>query len=165
MLKQMSEQLTKFSALKELRMPTSGWLKTIRSTLGMTMSQLGNRLNLSQPRIHTIEKAEVAGTITLNTLRKIADALDCELVYALLPRKGLEALREQQARSIAEKLMDRVSHTMALEKQEVSKDQTEFQLRELINQLLNEHSKKLWEPDHYDIRLPRGSNSTHNRRS
>lgn len=165
MLKQVSEQISQFNALRELRMPNSGWLRTIRSALGMSMSQLGDRLNLSQPRIHAIEKAEVNGTITLNTMKKVADALNCELAYALLPRKGLEVLREQQARSIAEKLMDRVSHTMALEKQEVSNVQTESQLQELISQLLNEHPNKLWELDDNDIRLSRGSNSTHNRRS
>ena len=145
LLKQISEQLAKFSSLKELGTPASGWIRTIRSALGMSMSQLANRLNLSQPRIHAIERAEVDGTITMNTLRKVAEALDCELVYAFIPREGLEAMRQQQARSVAEKLMDRVSHTMALEKQEVSKETTEFQLQELINELLNEHPKKLWE--------------------
>src|SRR6266404_5921411 len=138
LLKQVSEQLAKFSSLKELRAPASGWIKTIRSALGMSMSQLANRLNLSQPRIHAIERAEVDGTITMNTLRKVAEALDCELVYAFIPRRGLDAMRQQQARSVAEKLMDRVSHTMVLEKQEVSKETTEFQLQELINELLNE---------------------------
>jgi predicted DNA-binding mobile mystery protein A len=145
LLKQVSEQLAKFSSLKELRAPASGWIKTIRSALGMSMSQLANRLNLSQPRIHAIERAEVDGTITMNTLRKVAEALDCELVYAFIPRRGLDAMRQQQARSVAEKLMDRVSHTMVLEKQEVSKETTEFQLQELINELLNEQPKKLWE--------------------
>jgi predicted DNA-binding mobile mystery protein A len=145
LLKQVSEQLAKFSILKELRTPASGWIRTLRSALGMSMSQLANRLGVSQPRIHAIERAEVDGTITMNTLRKVAEALDCELVYAFIPREGLEAMRQQQARSVAEKLMDRVSHTMALEKQEVSKETTEFQLQELINELLNEHPKKLWE--------------------
>jgi len=153
MLKQVNEQLIKFSALKELRIPKYGWLRTIRSSLGMSMAQLGNRLNLSQPRIYAIEKAEADGTITLNTLRKVADALDCELVYALLPRKGLEAMREQQAKLVAERLMSRVSHTMALEKQGVSKEQTEFQFRELVNQLLNAPPKKLWEVDQHDVQL------------
>ena len=145
LLKQIGEQLAKFGTLKELRAPASGWIKTIRSALGMSMSQLANRLGVSQPRIHSIERAEVDGTITMNTLRKVAEALDCELVYAFIPREGLEAMRQQQARSVAEKLMDRVSHTMALEKQEVSKETTEFQLQELINELLNEHPKRLWE--------------------
>ena len=145
LLKQVSEQLAKFSSLKELGTPASGWIKTIRSALGMSMSQLANRLNLSQPRIHAIERAEVDGTITMNTLRKVAEALDCELVYSFIPREGLETMRERRARLVAVKLMDRVSHTMALEKQEVSKETTEFQLQELINELLNERPKKLWE--------------------
>ena len=111
----------------------------------MSMSQLAIRLDVSQPRIHAIERAEVDGTITMNTLRKVAEALDCELVYSFIPREGLETMRERQARLVAVKLMDRVSHTMALEKQEVSKETTEFQLQELINELLNERPKKLWE--------------------
>jgi predicted DNA-binding mobile mystery protein A len=165
MLKQISQQLNNFAALKELRIPKDGWVRTIRSALGMSMAQLGSRIDLSQPRIHAIEKAEVDGTITMNTLRKVADALNCELVYALLPRKGLEAMREQQAMLVAERLMSRVSHTMALEKQGVAKEQTEFQFRELVNQLLNDSPTKLWELDQHDDQLSGRSDSANLRRS
>ncbi len=70
--------------------PSRGWLKAIREALGMTTAQLGQRLGVVQSRVVAIEQAEAKGTVTLNSLEKAAQALDCRLVYALVPRQSLE---------------------------------------------------------------------------
>ena len=65
--------------------PPRGWLRAIRDALGMTMQQYAGRLGVSQPRIIALEKSEVEDTVTLGTLRRAAAALDCQLVYAVVP--------------------------------------------------------------------------------
>ncbi|VAX03953.1 hypothetical protein MNBD_GAMMA20-319, partial [hydrothermal vent metagenome] len=67
--------------------PSRGWIKAIREALGMTTTQLAKRLGVVQSRTVAIEQAEAKGSITLNSLEKAANALDCRLVYALVPRK------------------------------------------------------------------------------
>lgn len=39
--------------------------------------------------VRKLEQAEASGSISLNTLVKLADGLDCELHYILLPRSSL----------------------------------------------------------------------------
>ena len=65
------------------------------------------------------------GTAQLNTLRRAADALDCELVYAFVPRRSLEEQVLEQARARAEAEVRRIAHSMALEDQAVSARETE----------------------------------------
>jgi predicted DNA-binding mobile mystery protein A len=70
--------------------PTSGWLRAIREALGMTGVQLAKRLRISPQSAEALEKSEATGTVQLNTLRRAAEALDCRLVYALVPKTSLE---------------------------------------------------------------------------
>src|SRR4051812_11957286 len=98
----------------ELR-PRGGWVRTIRESLGMTLRQLAQRMRVSHGTVAGIEEREGSGTVTLGTLRRAADAMDCELVYFLLPRRGLDASIQAQALKIAEDMVGRVSHSMILE--------------------------------------------------
>jgi predicted DNA-binding mobile mystery protein A len=65
--------------------PNRGWIKAIREALGMTTVQLAKRLGVKQPSVTALEQSEAKGTIELATLRRVAEALDCVLVYALVP--------------------------------------------------------------------------------
>src|SRR5258708_31843015 len=76
----------------DLQPAKGGWVRSIRSALGMTGRQLGRRIGVSQNAISEAERAETEGRITLNTLRKLADGLNCELVYALVPRIELDTV-------------------------------------------------------------------------
>ena len=102
-----------------LRRPTKGWVRTIRDSLGMTASQLARRTGLSQPRVVVIEKAEVTGAIKLETLAKIAEGLNCRLVYALVPENSLDEMVIRRAKRLAKQHLQAVSHSMALEDQAV----------------------------------------------
>src|ERR1700722_8381925 len=76
--------------------PPKGWLRAIRDALGMTTAQFARRLGVSQPRIIELEKSEVTGGVTLNTLQRAAEALGCRLVYALVPERALaDTVRER----------------------------------------------------------------------
>jgi predicted DNA-binding mobile mystery protein A len=124
--------------------PREGWLRTLRTGLGMSTGQLAQRLGSRQPWVLQLEKAEVKGTVTLASLRKAADALGCDLVYALVPRKPLEQMVHDQADKVAKQEMATVSHSMALEEQRPSYAVETKQLSELRDTLLAGPWRRLW---------------------
>ena len=77
--------------------PLRGWVRTIREGLGLSGSELGVRLGVSQPRVSQIERAELDGTLQLGTLERVAAALHCQLRYAFIPREPLEGLAQELA--------------------------------------------------------------------
>ncbi len=83
----------------------------------MTGTQLGARIGVRPQTVEAIEKSEAAQARSNNTLRRAAEALDCTLVYALVPNSSLEAVIEARARKIATRELQRVAHTMRLEAQ------------------------------------------------
>ena len=105
------------AARPALRRPRGGWARAIRSALGMTVAQLAARIGVSQPSVSQIEKSEAAGRIRLDTLQRVAEALDCELVYALVPRRPLNAVVSDRRRALALQRYRRTAHSMALENQ------------------------------------------------
>lgn len=108
--------------IRDLRIaaPTRGWINAIRLSLGMTEKELGTRLGVSQASVHDMERSEADATIRISTLRRAAEALDCELVYVVVPRRPLERVVEERARALARRELERVGQTMALEAQETS---------------------------------------------
>jgi predicted DNA-binding mobile mystery protein A len=79
--------------------PVRGWIKAIREGLGMSSAQLAKRLLVRQPSVANMEQSEAKGTIELATLRRVAEALDCTLIYALVPNKPLEVMVQERARA------------------------------------------------------------------
>lgn len=128
-----------------LARPPRGWIKAIREALGMTSAQLAKRLGVSQPRVIAIEQAEAKGSITLDSLERAAHALDCQLVYALVPREPLDALVEERAVQLANKRLDSTRHTMALEAQALDSAAENEQRKRLIRQLVEQAGSELWE--------------------
>lgn len=127
--------------------PPRGWIKAIREALGMTTAQLARRLGVSQPRISAMEKGEAQGSLTLESLEKAAHALDCRLVYALVPREPLsEAVRRRAAEKARRKLAS-TSHSMALEAQSVDGETEAEQLERLTQRLLDRAGAELWDED------------------
>jgi predicted DNA-binding mobile mystery protein A len=127
--------------------PPRGWIKAIREALGMTTAQLAQRIGVSQPRVVAIEKAEINASITLDSLERAARAMDCRVVYALVPRKPLDDLVEERAHIVAEKRLESTRHSMALEAQSVDKSDEEVQLKRLSERLIEKAGSELWEED------------------
>jgi predicted DNA-binding mobile mystery protein A len=145
--RQLDKRLSSMQNMELFMRPPRGWLKAIREALGMTTAQLGRRLGVVQSRVVAIEQAETKGTITLNSLEKAAQALDCRLVYALLPRQPLEDIVEQRASLLAKSRLKSTGHTMTLEAQGVDATDESEQLKRLIQQLVEKSGSKLWEED------------------
>jgi predicted DNA-binding mobile mystery protein A len=112
----------------------------------MSSPQLARRVGIKAAQsVEDMQKDEVSGVIKLQTLRKLARALDCELVYALVPRKSLEEIRRDQATSVAKRLIKRVSHSMSLEDQAIGREAEQRQLERRIEKLLAGSPKALWD--------------------
>jgi predicted DNA-binding mobile mystery protein A len=74
-----------------------GWLKSVRQATGMPEEELARRLGVCRREIRRLEVPEVNSRIMLGTLRRAAEGLGCELVYALVPKQGtLEDLAAEQ---------------------------------------------------------------------
>ena len=125
--------------------PPRGWVKAIREALGMTTRQLAQRIGVVQSRAVDIEKAEVSGSITLESLERAAHALDCELVYALVPREPLETVIKKRATNLAKSHVKAVRHSMALEGQSLDETDEHEHIRQLVKQLSDKSGSKLWE--------------------
>ena len=113
----LDERLLPLKPEDRFRPPPKGWIRAIRDALGMTGVQFARRLAVSPQSVEAFEKSEASGTIQLKTLRGAAEALDCRLVYALVPNTSLEGSVHERARKIALRDLGRVAHTMALEAQ------------------------------------------------
>jgi predicted DNA-binding mobile mystery protein A len=119
-LGQLARTLSAFEAAKQEVRPQRGWLRAIREGLGLTLENVGKKLGQSRRRIQEFEDAEAKDRITLHSLRRVAAAMDCELVYAIVPKAGtISELAHQRARAqAAEDVLD-IEHTMVLENQAV----------------------------------------------
>lgn len=124
------------------RRPAKGWIRAIRDALGMTAEQLGERMGISQPSVQRLEVSEAEDTIQLKTLKRAAAALDCEVVYALVPRKSLVDTYERAARLVARRELGQISHSMALEDQAVDDQDEDERLRRYIAEELD--PREIW---------------------
>lgn len=140
--RRLDEQLGLLRPAKRFAVPAKGWVHTIRSAIGMSGVQFARRLKVVWQSMDDMERSEAAGTITLNSLRKAADALDCDLVYALVPRTSLEQAVNDRARQVAERDLARVGQTMALEDQASAPEEREELLKDYIREHVRE--KDLW---------------------
>lgn len=125
--------------------PPQGWTATIRQALGMSATALAARLGMTPPGLRKLEKAEADRTITLASLQKLAEALNCDLRYALVPRQPLGQWREQRANEVVAAELRPVEHSMALEDQAVRETSRQRQVNAMIHQLLARKSGRgLW---------------------
>lgn len=144
-LRQLSETLESYSNLRNALPPPNGWLRAVRQAIGRTTVQQAERASIAQSGLVRAEKAETTGAITLRQLRKLANALDCDLHYALIPRQPLQQVVEERAHAIARDRVQRAAHSMALENQESSKEFADKQVREVQRKLLAGTWSRLWQ--------------------
>ncbi len=139
----LDERLALLKPAERFRAPPKGWVRAIRDALGMSGVQFARRLNVQPPSVAALEASEESGTIQLKTLRRAAEALDCTLVYALVPNDSLEGAVRARARKIAMRDLGRVAHTMKLEAQETSGAGTDERLEAYIRDKVKE--RDLWD--------------------
>lgn len=144
-LKQTEELVQPFRRFARAQTPRGGWVRAIREALGMSAKQLGARVHVTRQTIENLERSEAEGKITLDSLNKLAKALGCRVVYALVPEKPLAEMQRDRARTIADKVLKSASHSMKLEAQSVHEREQRRQREQLIESLLQANPKKLWD--------------------
>ena len=145
-LQQLNSKMQAFANLQKVTPPPTGWLKAIRSAMGMSLQQLSKRLFITKQSVQEIEQREKDGSITIRSLREAAKALDMQLVYGFVPNDGsLEALIDRKAKELATQIVLRTSNTMKLEDQENSKQRIEKAIEERAIIIKNEMPKTLWD--------------------
>jgi predicted DNA-binding mobile mystery protein A len=145
-IQQLNAKMLGFAKLKQVAIPPTGWIKAIRTAIGMSMEQLGNKLSISKQAIMDIERREKEGSITIKSLKEIARALDMQLVYGFVPNDGsLDALIEKRATELATKIVLRTSNTMKLEDQGNTNKRIQKAIEERAETIKNEMPKILWD--------------------
>ncbi len=143
--RQLDKRFQSINASTLFERPVKGWIKAIREALGMTLEQLGNRMKVSRQQVGYLEQDELKGSVTLATMERIANALGCRFVYALIPETSLQDKVHAQARQKSLALLAQTSHSMNLEAQGVLPEEQEEQLQSLIDDFLTGKPSRLWE--------------------
>ena len=143
--KQLLRKLDELSSRPSLyERPSEGWIRTLRKALGMTSSQLAKRLNIGQPRVSEIEKAEIQDQLTLKTLIAVAQALGCRFEYEFIPEKPISEFLKERAFQVASEKVNYISHHMALENQALTEEEKKDQIKQIAEELINT-PQKLWD--------------------
>lgn len=144
-LQQVEEAVAPFRPLADISVPKGGWINAVRMALGISRVQLARRLRRKASQtVEDMLASEAAGTIKLNTLRELAAALDCRLVYAVVPNKPLEEIRHEQAYKVANDLLAPTSHSMGLEDQGLNPEAQRRAIDRVARNLLAGSPRKLW---------------------
>jgi predicted DNA-binding mobile mystery protein A len=141
------KKLRPWTALRTDTVPRSGWIKAVRGALGVTTRQLAERVGVEQSNITRLEKREASGTVTLERLAKTAQAMNCKLVYAIVPDDRfatLGAIIDERARDLAQQLVRTAEHSMRLEKQGSHDDDLARDIDGLASQLKSKMDSRIW---------------------
>lgn len=144
-LEQTDRKILLLKKAESLVMPSTGWIYTIRTALGMSMRQLGKKMRITAQSVKEIEEREKTKRVSLKVLNQFAEALDLKLIYGFVPKKGkLEDLIEKRALEIAKEIVGRTSMTMKLEDQENDPKRIKKAIGEKADELKREMPNYLW---------------------
>lgn len=146
LIEQLDRKLKPFLGSELVIVPNNGWINTIRTTINMTLEQLGKKLNMTKQGVKRIEESEAAGTITINSLKEVGNALEMKFVYGFIPNDGsINSLLDRKSRILAEKIILRTNHNMMLENQEIDKTNLRNAIEDLSKEIKFELKKAIWD--------------------
>lgn len=139
-IRALDKKTSDLKSAKNIVPQLSGWIKTVREAIGMTVSQLAARLGVTQPRITKMESNE--DNLKLSTMKKAAEAMNCEFVYYFKPKTTFQNLVDEQAQKKAAEVLKTVNVNMALENQEIAEDEV---VKDFASDLINTKIKQIWD--------------------
>jgi predicted DNA-binding mobile mystery protein A len=146
LLEQTDKKLFVLKPLQALVTPSKGWVNAVRKALKMSLRQLGSRMSFSAQNIKQIEEREVNGTISINSLREVANAMDMRLVYGFVSKhESLEQMIEKRANELAVEIVMRTHTTMTLEDQQNSNERIQKAIAQKTEEIKYEMPKYLWD--------------------
>jgi predicted DNA-binding mobile mystery protein A len=144
--KQMDELIQSFVSGKQNAQTSAGWIQSARLALGMSLRQLAERVGVSVSALTNFEKREQADSVSLATLKKVANAMDMELVYYFKSKDGsIKNAVEKQARKKAQEILNQSNQTMKLEDQETNSLSQERELERLTKDIVSKMPQNLWD--------------------
>ena len=143
---QLDDQIRQYVNGQRFDRIPQGWIRSSRTAIGMTLKQLATRLGFSVPAAKNFEMREVDEAITLASLRKIANAMEMDLVYYFKPKQdSLDDLLQFRAELKAKELMERSNQAMLLENQEADNKNKSREYDRLITEIRNQKLSSLWD--------------------
>lgn len=145
---QMSQVSSKIRAYKKASQHAveGGWINATRKSLGMSLSQLGARMNMTAQGVREMEKREKMGAISLNNLKQVAQALGLQLTYGFINIEAdLEELLYKQAKLKAQSIVEKVHQNMSLENQANSRSRLRLAVKERTQDIVNSKPHYLWD--------------------
>ena len=144
-LTQTDNRIRKFARITE-GTPPKGWIYNIRTSLGMSMRQLGKIANITPQGVMDIESREKEGNITIAALEQLGKNLNMRLVYGFVPAEGtLQKKIDKQALALAKKIISRTSNTMTLEDQKVDQAMLTKSIKAKAQEIKQKNLKSIWE--------------------
>ena len=146
LIEQLDQKLQPFQKTELVLVPQKGWINTIRTALNMTMAQLGIKLRITRQGVKNIEDSESKGSISINSLKEVGEALDLKFVYGFVPKNGtIDNLVTIKAEKLAQKIVLRTNQNMKLEDQGIGDEKINETIKELANEIKREMRKSLWD--------------------
>jgi predicted DNA-binding mobile mystery protein A len=132
------------ASFASLQRPSEGWLRTVRSALGMSGAQLAKKIGVSRARVAQTERDELRGAPSLKTMQAMAEAMGCRFVYAIVPQTRIQDLITDQARKKATAIVETASTHMALESQTLPKEKIAEEVERLAQEMAREMPPGFW---------------------
>jgi predicted DNA-binding mobile mystery protein A len=145
-LEQTDKKILLLKKAEELVVPPTGWIFAIRKALGMSLRQLGIKMEITAQSVREIEEREKNETVSMKVLKQFGKALNLKLIYGFVPKSGsLEAIIEKRANELAKEIVNRTSISMKLEEQELTPKQIQKKIKEKKIELKMEMPRYLWD--------------------
>ena len=146
LVEQLDQKLEPFRNASTVLVPEKGWINTIRTSLNMTMEQLGNKMNITRQGVKKIEESEAKGSISINSLKEIGKVMNLKFIYGFVPNDGtIDNMIAIKAQTLAQKIVSRTHQNMKLEDQAISDEKIEKAIIDLSQEIKRELKKSLWE--------------------
>jgi predicted DNA-binding mobile mystery protein A len=143
---QLDKKIRNFNRISSINVPSGSWVFSLRNALGLSLSQLAKKMNISAQSVKEIEEREKEGRITLKILKDIANALELKFVYGFsAPNSSLEKILKKQANKVAREIVQRTDKNMKLEDQGNSKNRLNKAIKERTQALIDNQDKCLWD--------------------
>lgn len=146
LIEQLDKKFILLGQLKDLNIPLSGWVLSIRKALKMSLAQLGIKMGITASAVKQIEDREQSGSISIKVLRTVGEALNMKFVYGFIPQSGtLEKIIEDRAKELAKEIVLRTSNTMQLEDQENTEERIAKAIQEKKEEIMRKMPRYLWD--------------------
>lgn len=146
LIEQLDQKLKPFKETEMVLIPEKGWVNNIRTTLNMTMAQLGKKLNITRQGVKKVEESEAKGSISINSLKEVGGVLNLKFVYGFVPYDGsIDNLVDLKAKKLAKKIVQRTNQNMKLENQGITDEKIKQSINDLSNEIKRKMRKSLWE--------------------